>query len=182
MPLNRKNREAGRKVAETLKKVNRTLLEMWTGILVLGVICQLVGAFLVKDQLDYALSLWFGILLAMVSTLHMYRTLDRALDFEEKTASKLMFRGYMTRYAALIIILGIIMVTEVLNPLVVFMAYMSLKVTALMQPFTHKFYNIIFHETDPVPQPEEEISPQPDNGAEIPEEGGVSTLISTKIE
>lgn len=153
---------------------------MWTGILVLGVICQLVGAFLVKDQIYYALSMWFGILLSMVSTLHMYRTLDRALDFDEKTASKLIFRGYMSRYVALIAILAITMVTEVLNPLVVFMAYMSLKVTALIQPFTHKFYNTIFHETDPVPVPEEEISAQADNGAEIPGEGGVSTLFSTK--
>lgn len=141
------SRAAERMVAETLRKIDRTLLEMWTGTLACGVICQLVGAFLVKDQLLYALSLWFGIVLSMVSALHMYRTLDRALDFDEKTASKLIVRGYMTRYLALIVILGILMVTKLLNPLIVFMAYMSLKVTAFIQPFTHKFYNKIFHET-----------------------------------
>ena len=59
----------------------------------------------------------------------------------------------------LIIILAIIMLTEVLNPLVVFMGYMSLKVTALMQPITHKLCNKFFHETDPIPEPlAEEVS------------------------
>ena len=51
----------------------------------------------------------------------------------------------------------IIAVTDVMNPLIVFMGYMSLKVTAYLQPITHKLYNKLFHETDPEPQalPEE---------------------------
>lgn len=144
------------KVMNTLKKANRTLLEMWTGILFLGIACQAVGAFFVKDQLLYARSLWFGILLAIASTIHMYRSLDRALVLEEKAAAKMIFRDYVIRYVLLVVILSIIIITGVLNPLVVFMAYMSLKVTALMQPITHKLYNMLFHETDPVPAPMEE--------------------------
>jgi hypothetical protein len=46
------------------------------------------------------------------------------------------------------------MATGVLNPLVVFMSYMTLKVTALIQPITHKCYNRLFSEEDPVPKPE----------------------------
>lgn len=136
------------KLTAVLKKANRTLLEMWTGMLLVGVICQVVGAFFVENQLRYACSLWFGILLAVVSTIHMYRSLDTALDFDEKNANKMIVQGYVIRYVMLIVILGIIMVTNVLNPLVVFMGYMSLKVTALMQPFTDKFYKKLFHETE----------------------------------
>ena len=141
---------------ETLKKANRTLLEMWTGILFIGIICQIVGACIVEDQIFYAKSLWFGILYAIINTIHMYRTLDRALDFDEKTASKQIFKGYLIRYVLLAVILGIIAATGVLNFLVVFMAYMSLKVTALMQPITHKVYNKLFHEEDPIELPLEE--------------------------
>ena len=146
------------KLLEILRQKNRTLLEMYLGMLFLGIVCQTVGAFLVKNQGRYALSLWLGILLAALGAYHLYRTLDKGLDYEEKTATKLIFRGYVIRYTALVIILAIIMLTEVLNPLVVFMGYMSLKVTALMQPITHKLCNKLFHETDPVPQalPEEE--------------------------
>lgn len=138
---------------ETLKKTDRTLLEMWTGILLIGLICQAAGAFLAKDQLLYAASLWFGIALSLTSTVHMYRSLCRAFDFDAKTAAKMIFRGYLIRYSMAALILGIIAATEVLNPLVVMMAYMSLKVTALLQPITHKAYNKLFHEEDPVPMP-----------------------------
>ena len=73
----------------TLKKINRTVLEMDLGILFLGVSAQIIGAFIAKDEAMYAKSLWFGILLALVSTYHMYRSLDRALDQPEKTATKM---------------------------------------------------------------------------------------------
>lgn len=147
------------KIVEALKKKNRTLLEMHLGILFLGIVCQLIGAFLVKNQFFYAISLWFGILLAMTSAVHMYRTLDRALDYDEKTAAKLIFRGYLIRYVLLVLFLLIIIKTGVMNPLIVFMAYMSLKVTALVQPLTHKLCNRFFHETDPIPEPlSEEVS------------------------
>ena len=146
------------KLVETLKRINRTLLEMDLGILFVGIVCQIAGAFLVENQAVYACSLWFGILFALISACHMFRSLDRALDFDEKTASKLIFRGYVIRYVAVAVILLIIMVTNVLNPLVVFMAYMSLKVTVYLQPITHKLCNKLFHETDPVPEamPEEQ--------------------------
>lgn len=139
------------KIVQFLKKSNRTLLEMHIGILLCGVAAQLIGAFLVKDQTDYAISLWFGILLSCASAIHMYRSLDRALS-HEASAAKLVLRDYMIRYVLLAVILCMIIMTQVMNPLVVFLAYMSLKVTAFIQPITHKFCNKIFHETDPVPQ------------------------------
>lgn len=141
------------KIVEALRKRNRTLLEMHLGILFFGIVCQVIGAFLVRNQMFYAISLWFGILLAMASAFHMYRTLDRALDCDEKTAAKLIFRGYLIRYVLLVAFLLIIIVTKVMNPLIVFMAYMSLKVTAFLQPITHKLCNRLFDETDPIPEP-----------------------------
>lgn len=120
-----------------LAKINRTLLEMQLGIVFTGLVCQAVGAFFVKNQGLYAGSLWLGITLAMLSAFHMYRSLDRALENEE-TARKRIFTAYLTRYVLLTVILFIIMITGVLNPLVVFMGYMSLKVTAFLQPVTHK--------------------------------------------
>lgn len=140
-----------------LKKINRTLLEMWTGIILLGMVLWLAGTIFFGGRVFYARSLWFGILLAIVSTIHMFRTLDRGLELDEKRAQKAIFNGYLTRYVFIVIIFGIIMITKVMNPLVVFMAYMTLKVTALMQPITHKFYNRLFNEEDPVPMPESEV-------------------------
>lgn len=154
-------------IIETLKKKNRTLLEMFTGILFWGIVCQIVGVIFVHDRIYYTVSLWFGILLALISTVHMYRCLDHALDYDEKDASKLIFRGYIIRYVSFAVILCITMITEIMNPLVVFLAYMGLKVTAFLQPITHKLCNKVFHETDPIPEPlPEEVSGEDENPCE----------------
>ncbi len=155
------------KIIERLKKINRTLLEMHMGILFFGVCCQAAGAFAAERQGYYAASLWFGIAFALAASVHMYRTLDRAVA-SGPDASKLVTRGYLFRYGMIAFVLVVASVTEVLNPLVVFLGYMSLKVTAYLQPFTHKLCNRLFHETDPIPEalPEEEVSQE----GEIPSE------------
>ena len=157
----------------TLKKINRTVLEMDLGILFLGVSAQIIGAFIAKDEAMYAKSLWFGVLLALVSTYHMYRSLDRALDQPEKTATKMIIRAYVLRYVMLIFFLLVMMKTGVMNPLIFFFTYViCMKVTALC--------NKLFHETDPIPQamPEEtaedKTAPQTAEEAEAPKDGEVT--------
>ena len=119
----------------TLKKINRTVLEMDLGILFLGVSAQIIGAFIARDEAMYAKSLWFGVLLALVSTYHMYRSLDRALDQPEKTATKMIIRAYILRYVMLIFFLLVMMKTGVMNPLIFFFTYViCMKVTAFLQP------------------------------------------------
>ena len=162
----------------TLKKINRTVLEMNLGILFLGIMAQIIGAFIVKNEGMYAKSLWFGVLLALATIYHMYRSLDRALDQPEKTAQKMIIRGYILRYVILIFLLLVLMKTDVMNPLIFFFSYViSMKVTAFLQPLTHKLCNKMFHETDPVPQamPEETAeganAPENPTGAEKDGEG-----------
>lgn len=130
---------------------------MHTGMLLYGIVCQLVGAFFAEEQFRYASSLWFGVLFAVISSIHMARTLDKALPSGE-AAAKIITRGYVFRYLVVIMVLAVVSVTNVMNTLIVFLGYMSLKITAYLQPFTHKFYNMLFHETDPVPTalPDEE--------------------------
>ena len=154
---------------EVLRKKNRTLLEMHIGMLFFGLLCQgagglcaLGGVKALQDQRDYSFSLWFGVVLAMLSAIHMYRTLDRSLD-QGEAAVKLIIKGYGIRYVLIVLIMLIIIMTKIMNPLVVFLGYMSMKVTALMQPITHKLTNYYFQETDPKPEPmpiEEEGDPE----------------------
>lgn len=124
-------------------------MEMHTGMVLFGAVCQLVGAFIVKNQLRYAGSLWFGILFAVAGSLHMARTLDRALA-EGADTSRVIVGGYVFRYLMIAAVLTLVALTGVLDTLIVFLGYMSMKVTAYLQPLTHKFYNMLFHETDPV--------------------------------
>ena len=145
-----------------LKKRNRTLLELWTGILLLGIVAQVAGAVLVniffetEGQLRFALSLWVGVAMSLLSSIHMYKSLDKALDFEEKIARKKIYLSYFTRYAVIVILFVAVCITNILNPLVMFIGYMMLKFGAFLQPQMHKLYNKLFNETDPIPVTEEE--------------------------
>lgn len=145
------------KIIEVLKKRDRTLFEMHMGMLAFGIVCQVTGAFFVQDQGQYALSLWSGVAFALAGSIHMARTLDRALSCGGD-AAKIVTRGYLFRYGMVVLVMVVAAVSKVMNPLVVFLGYMSLKVAAYLQPFTHKFCNWIFSETDPVPGPVEETA------------------------
>ena len=138
------------KIIEALKKTDRTILEMHLGQLLFGVVCQLAGMFFAQSKGWYTASLWLGIAFSMTAVIHMARTLDRALQMGE-AAAKVITRGYLFRYIMIILAMVVAALTKVLNPLIVFLGYMSLKVTAYIQPFTHKLLNRLFHETDPVP-------------------------------
>lgn len=147
------------KMIEMARKMNRTLLEMHIGMVFFGLVCQAVGALIVENQKEYALSLWFGVAFAIAGSVHMCRTLDRAL-LSGGNASGIVTRGYLFRYCLVAAVLVVIAVTGVMNPLVFFLGYMSLKVTAYLQPITHKLCNRLFHETDPEPVSEEELAAQ----------------------
>ena len=137
---------------EKVKQINRALVELWLGILFTGLVFQLVGMWFAEDKLLYTVALWIGIVLALITVIHMYRTLDRALDLGAG-AQKTVTVANMIRYAVVVIVFLIVLMTKVLNPLITFLGIMSLKVAAYLQPFTHKLCNKVFHEVDPIPEP-----------------------------
>ncbi|MBR3468806.1 MAG: ATP synthase subunit I [Lachnospiraceae bacterium] len=143
---------------EKLRKKNRTVLEMELGIIALGILFQLGSVFFPGSRLERAVSLFLGSVLAGVAVLHMYRTLDRALDLDAGDAQKAIYKGYVLRYVFFALVLVLSALTGWLNPLLIFLGYMTLKFTAYLQPLTHKLCNRIFHETDPDPLPEEEVT------------------------
>lgn len=118
--------------------VNKTLLELIFGIFIYGIICQIIGGILVEDKFGYSSGLWIGIVTAVAAAVHMWHSLDRALDFDEGTAGKKMQAQSIVRYVIIVIIMVLTMVNGITNPLAAFLGIMGLKVAAYTQPFTHK--------------------------------------------
>ena len=133
------------KMKERITRINRTLFELETGILLFGCVCQLF-VFLVRDKAGYSLGLWIGIAIAMMGAFHMWWSLDRALDLDEKSAVRSMSSHNIIRYLGFVLIIGGIAVTEIANPLSAFLGVMSLKAAAYMQPFTKKISLRIYGE------------------------------------
>lgn len=136
---------------EKIKRIHRALLELWLGILFVGLLLQFIGMWFAKNWILYTVALWVGIVVALLMVLHMYKTLDKALELGPG-AQKSMLIANMVRYICVVIVFVIILLTDILNPLITFMGVMTVKVAAYLQPFTHKLCNKIFHETDPIPE------------------------------
>lgn len=147
------------KIIEILKNKNRILLELNTAILFWMLSAVLAGAALPLDMweftwIDWTLGIVTAAIMAMISVRHMYRSMDRALDFDEGTATKLIFRGYLTRYLAVGLIVVITALARLINPVLLCLAYLLImKVAVYSQPFTHKCFNRLFHEEEPDAEP-----------------------------
>lgn len=133
---------------ERKPKIDRTLLELSVGILSWGVICQVVGLFLVEDKGAYSIGIWLGVLLAMISAVHMWWGLDRMLDYSQDVAMKRMLKHNILRYILIAVILALIMVSGVANPLAAFLTLIGLKISAYIQPLTHKLVARFYKEDD----------------------------------
>lgn len=125
---------------ELLKKINETVREMWLGMLIWGVLCQIIPVWFVEDRMGYSLGLWIGVILAGASAYHMWWALDRGLD-DEGSAQAYIRKLSLLRYAAILVAFGILMLTDIANPLAAFLGIMGMKAGAFLQPFLHKKLN-----------------------------------------
>lgn len=146
-------------MVDRLKRVDRALLELITGILLFAIVSQLIGLLFPMNKLMYTVGLWLGIAVALFSAVHMWRSLQKAFTLDAKGAAGVMARGYIFRYLIVAVLLVALFYTNIGYPLAGFWGVIGLKAGAYMQPLTHKFYNFVFHETDPVPQPIVEEEP-----------------------
>lgn len=133
------------KMKEKITRINRTLFELETGILLFGVVCQLF-VFLIKDKISYSLGLWLGILIAVISAFHMWWSLDRALDLPERAAVKSMSTHNILRYLFITAALVLIAISGLANPLSAFLGIMGLKASAYMHFITKRISVVIYGE------------------------------------
>lgn len=120
------------------RKINETLAELLAGIFLWGIFWQIAGVWFVTEKASCSLGLWLGVLTAEICAVHMYKSLDKALDFPEKDAQKYTVSRSMMRYGFIAVVLLVLAVTEAGNPLCCFLGIMGLKAAAYLQPFFHK--------------------------------------------
>lgn len=121
-----------------LSNINNALPGLLAGIVIFGVASQIVGVFLVTEKANYSIGLWMGVLVAMFMAVHMALSLNNALDYDEKGAQTLVTRQNIIRYLIVVLIMGILMVTNIGNPIAAFVGVMGLKVSAYLQPIFQK--------------------------------------------
>lgn len=128
--------------------IDKTLLELVLGILCWSIICQLSGVWFVKDKTGYSIGLWIGAIVAILSGIHMWWSLNKSLNFSQDAAVKMMTKYNIFRYLMIAVALALVMMSGFANPLSAFLALLGLKVAAYMQPFTHKVCSKFYKESE----------------------------------
>ncbi len=115
-----------------------TLVELWIGIALWGVVIEAVLLAAFDDKLYHSAGLLIGLVGAAVMAAHMERTIEKALGAGEAGADKAMRAGYLIRYfsAALVMILAAL--SGIADPITIFAGLMTLKLSAYVEPYTHK--------------------------------------------
>ena len=127
-----------------ITRMNRTLFELETGILIFGIFCQIPISFL-KDRVSCSAGLWTGIAAAVFAAFHMWLTLDRGLSMGDKAAGYLSGQN-MIRYFVIVAVIILTAVTGIGNPLTAFLGVMGLKVSAYMNFLTKKISRLLYGE------------------------------------
>lgn len=122
---------------------NSALKELILGTLFFGIVVALAGVWWVQDKKMYLLGLAVGIFLSIWRAIHIQRSLEILLDYEEKTARTKMALSYAIRTLTVVFVLAVMLVWEMgtLSILMCFAGLFGLKAGALLQPYIHKYMN-----------------------------------------
>lgn len=123
-----------------LRRINQALPELLLGILIFGLVIQFGGMWFVSDRLRYTTGLWAGVILAMGMAVNMAVVILDTVDAmaEQRFTRKASLYAAL-RYLVLILAFVIVGYFNLGNVLSMFAGVMGLKVSAYLQPFTHKF-------------------------------------------
>ena len=126
--------QKGQGMRNFFKKIDETVREMWLGTFLWGCLCELVSVWWVKDRLYSGLGILIGMLLAMAGIWHMWKVLDTALELGDG-AQKYATSKNLLRYAVVLVVFAVLMLTHFADPLAAFAGLMGMKASAYLQPF-----------------------------------------------
>ena len=122
------------------KQITRFLTPLISlGIIVYGVIVELAGVWFVTDKVRYTTGLLIGISLACGMAVNIATVLRDAVElYGEDNAKKKIVAKSLLRYAVVVIVFFVMMKWNLGNLITAFIGVLGLKVSAYLQPFTHR--------------------------------------------
>lgn len=119
-------------------KKNSTLIEVLTGIILVGFLSQVVCLVFFERHLYHAIGLWTGIGISLGMAIHMQRSIEDGLDIMGDAGVKHMKKSYMTRTAVVVVVMAVVLYFDWGNPITILVGITALKVAVYLQPLVHK--------------------------------------------
>ncbi len=119
-------------------KKNSTLIELLIGVVLVGILSQIVCLIFFERHLYHGVGLWTGILISIGMAIHMQRSIEDGLDISGDAGVKHMKKAYLTRTAIVVVVMAVVMYFNWGNPITILVGITALKVAVYLQPFVHK--------------------------------------------
>lgn len=126
------------------RKINETLSELLIGIFSASLIIQIFQLVICAtntqfsaSKVPFATGLWIGTATALGLAVHMYRSIDRALDMINNDAEGYMRKAYLIRTAAILVVAGAVTYLKLGYVMAFFIGVLCLKFGAFLQPLIH---------------------------------------------
>lgn len=122
-----------------LKRLNDALPGLILGILVYGILVELIGVWFVSDKLRFTTGLAIGVALACGMAINIAVVLRDAVEIygESRAQAKIIAKSIL-RYVIVVIVFFLMMKFNIGNLFSAFIGVLGLKISAYLQPFAHK--------------------------------------------
>lgn len=121
-------------------KIDKTVLSLWIGMVLFGILAEIVGLVLTQEKLVFSIGLWCGIFLQFGITWMMKRDCERAVEMGAEQAEKyIRFRSFL-RSLFWFLVMAVAININVISCIGVFFGLFSLKVAALLSPVVFRYF------------------------------------------
>lgn len=132
-----------------LRRMNDALPGLVAGILIYGILVQVLGVWFVEDKIGYSIGLWFGIVIAIGMAINMASMIyDSVFEDVGKHANYRVIAKSIFRYLIVVILFFILGYFNFGNLFTAFLGVLGLKISAYMQPLLEKTGSRLFTRDD----------------------------------
>lgn len=123
------------------RRLNEALPGLLLGIIIYGVLFQVIGVWFVEERLLFTTGLWIGIGCAVFMAIHMAMSIEDAVSLgTEDGAKKKTIASAMFRYVVVLLVFVVMLYFQLGMLLPAFFGVLGLKVSAYLQPV---FYRLL---------------------------------------
>ena len=122
-----------------LRRINDAFPGLVLGIVIYGIIVELVGVWFVEDKLRYSTGLLIGISVAIGLAINIAQVIRDAVEIygADGARNRLIVKSVL-RYLVVVVVFFVMMKFNLGNLVTAFVGVLGLKVSAYLQPFAHK--------------------------------------------
>ena len=122
-----------------LRRINDALPGLVLGIVLYGIVVELVGVWFVEDKIRYSTGLLIGISVAIGLAINIAVVIRDAVEIygADGARNRLIVKSVL-RYLVVVVVFFVMMKFNLGNLATAFIGVLGLKVSAYLQPFAHK--------------------------------------------